>query len=141
MSHRTQFESIYRSAHYCLWLAGEAFILRIDEPAPGAVALLRSHYAMRHGGYIVTPCNPRSGLLPACANRQRLCDFYHRLHAEKIRFLPSINRDPGGTWPDESGALLLDCSAEYAYTLGQSLQQNAIVSVPNQGTPGLIFIG
>ena len=135
-----EFEAAYRTADYCLWLAGNEIVLRVDNPAPDALAVLTARLNLKDAAYIVTPCNPRSQRLEDAENRALLAEFRGKLNFDGIRSLPSVNRDPDREWPDEPGALLLDCGRNYARKLGEQYRQNAIVEFGMDATPKLIML-
>ena len=63
-----------------------------------------------------------------------------RLKQDAIRWLPAVNRDPKGQWPDEPGALLIDCGLEYARALGQRYAQNAMLALDMDAIPRLVTL-
>lgn len=133
-------DPVYRNTDYCLWLANRWWVLRIGQPAPAAITALQKKAGLRQRGSIITPCNPRSEKLDSAANRERLSQFRTRLQQDHIRWLPTTNRDPSGDWPQEPGALLIDCSPEYALTLAHEYGQNALVKIAPPDAPQLVYV-
>jgi hypothetical protein len=89
---------------------------------------------------IVTPCNPRSAALCAHENAARLENFQRCLNGLGYRWLPSLNRDPAGSWPDEPGALVLDIVRAEAKALGRQFEQSAIVICLTGQAPQLAWL-
>lgn len=136
---KRDWDSVYRSTDYCLWLAGQQWVLHIDQAAPKVIAALTDHVGLQRHAFIITPCNPRSEQLGADENRARLTGFRAGLNDDNVRWLPAVNRDPAGNWPDEPGALLVDCSPAYARKLARNYQQNAWVQISPGRAPRLIY--
>lgn len=134
---RKELEQTYRAAEYCLWLANQEHILRIGTPAPAALKVLQQ-LGLQKAAYIVTPCNPRSEQLSNTDNRARLERLRTQMKATKLRWLPCVNRDPKREWPDEPGALILDCDVSFAERLARDYEQNAFVEFNLDGVPVLI---
>lgn len=134
------FEAAYKKALYCLWIGGEELILRVDKHDGAVLGRLQTHTGLQHQGFIITPCNPYSRQLDADANRDRLADFRKQLTADGVHWLPSVNQDADGRWPDEPGALLVDCSDKYARDLAVELEQNALLRVTPDAPPELVWL-
>lgn len=130
----------YEAAEYCLWVAGAELILRVGEHDIPAMERLQRHAGMRRRGFIITPCNPGSQRLAHADNRQRLQAFRGRLDGDGMRWLPAVTRDPAGDWPDEPGALLMDCGETYAKNLATAFGQNALLAFTPAGTPQLLWL-
>jgi hypothetical protein len=58
----------------------------------------------------------------------RLRQLEQRLKRSRYRYLPAVNHDPSGCWPDESGVLLCDPPYGFAASLGRLFGQNAYVA-------------
>lgn len=128
----------YQATDYCLWLAGREIVLNVGKPAPEALNILQTRLQLTGEAFVVAPCNPGSELLSAEANRELLAQFRNRLRQDNQRWLPAVNRDPQAQWPEEHGALLLDCGLSYAQTLGLEYGQNAILGLGRDAIPKLI---
>lgn len=117
----------FRQAEYCIWLDGRMHAFRIGETAAEALTHLQTLAGLSGAAYVVTPCNPGAHRLSMAVNRTRLASFREQLKLQGVRWMPAVNRDPTGQWPDEPGALLLDCSETDALEIAREYGQLAIV--------------
>ena len=134
-----QLLAAYENTDYCLWLGGGELKLRIGQPLPALIQRIVAG-SPNTEACIITPCNPHSRRLTDADNRARLGEFRDQLDADGIRWLPAVNRDPDGEWPEEPGALLLNATPEYAFALARRFNQNALVALAPSATPRLVWI-
>lgn len=125
----------FRQAEYCIWLDGRLHIFHIGHVAAEPLTHLQQTAGLQGTAFVVTPCNPGSHRLSMAVNRTRLASFRKMLRDTETRWIPAVNRDPSGTWPDEPGALLMDCEEQFALQLAREFGQLAIVRLePGQRT-------
>lgn len=113
----------FSATDYRVRVAGTEYVVRpgqrhedVDE------ALTRRSWA------IITACNPDARQLDHAVNEKRhrqLLDTVARLDLEAH---PAVNRDPGGTWPDEIAALIVDADLADLDALATQFGQAAIVT-------------
>lgn len=115
----------YRGAHYEVETATGVLELQCGCcPPPERLAAL----GIKHRWAVVTPCNPFSERLPDIENKRRLRQFHTELRLAGFHWYPSLNRDPGGQWPDEAGALLCDVSHARVLALAAQYGQYAVLT-------------
>jgi hypothetical protein len=135
-----RYEKAYRAAEYRIMPGNAAFTLRVDQADPQADRQLRDLCGVQHNWAILTPCNPRSEIA-----REELNLLYHNemrelLEAGTARWLPALNHDPSGHWPDEPGFLLCDPPPGLAEQLARQFHQNAIVAARLGEAPQLVWL-
>jgi hypothetical protein len=137
---RAAWESAYAQAEYRVRLAGGDVIIRIDRYDPAIERRLRSEAGVRNSWAIITPCNPHSRQLDDDSNASRLDEMAAALNSADLRCFPSVNRDPGGSWPDEAGFLICDPPADVIENLARQFGQNAIVIGAAGEAPRLLWL-
>src|SRR5699024_4864739 len=105
-----------------------------------ALECLQQHTGMQQQGFIITPCNPYSQRLDDKTNQQRLTSFRGQLKASSVIWIPTVNQDADNNWPDEPGALLIDCSRDFALQLGRQFEQNAVLEILPDTAPQLVWL-
>lgn len=128
----------YCNANYQIGTGSGPIILRIDQYSEPLARFLAA--SRQPCGAIISACNPHSQLLGNEANQaahESLRNFLQR-HAHPV--IESINTDPAGKWPAEKSFLITGLSLNAARSLGQQLNQNAIVWIGNDAIPRLILL-
>lgn len=75
----------------------------------------------------VTAFNPGSGALCATENEARHENLVRELDRRGWRYLPAQGLDPGGEWPAEPGALILDRPLAETAQLARDMDQSAVL--------------
>lgn len=116
----------YRDAQYRMLLPRGELLWHIGRTPPRAQRLLRAA-GCRHHWFILTPCNPRSRLLPAGANRHRLNRLRQQLRQRNWRHHPSRSSAADGGWP-EPGFAIFDAPRAAVLALARRYGQNAVAA-------------
>lgn len=134
-----ELEAAYLRTYYRVTIDKRDSILRAGRRNLIADARLRT--AGIHGRWsIVTPCNPGSRNLAAAENQDRLVRFMTELPSLGAIWLPSVNHDPSGRWPDEPGALLGDVSLIAVTDMARHWGQDAIITSLIGYKPYLLYV-
>lgn len=133
-----ELRAAYHVTLYCVQAPNGDTVLRHGQCSNQIVRALET-LGVRRRWAIVTPCNPRSRLLTATSNRQRLGRFTAELKALGWRWHHSVNRDPNGCWPEEPGALLCDVPHAQALALAARYGQYAILTAPLRSSARLAW--
>ena len=137
---RERLDPLYRATEYRVLAGSQLISLVIDRQDPrNETALAESSGDYRQWA-IITPCNPASVALCQQENAALLENFHHWLRHKSYRWLPSLNHDPDGHWPDEPGALIFDIERNDAEALGRQFGQNAIVHALRGHAPQLVWL-
>ncbi len=127
----------YRETHY--EVHGEhSFILRVDE-ASAALSEAHEHFNASCSAYI-TACNPLSADVGADANATRHTNLAADLNSRQLAYLEGIGQHPSGDWPGEPSYLIFGLTLEAARSLGQILEQNAIIWSDSDAVPRLVLL-
>lgn len=119
-------DTAYRRTLYCICAADTEIVLRVDHYDPLAETRILSLCPFRHWS-ILTPFNPYSRLMTPAENGKRLEELVDLLNRRHQRWLPTLNRDPGGRWPDEPGTFLCDPPPQLTESLGRHFGQFAFL--------------
>lgn len=129
----------YRRTLYCICTADTEIVLRVDHYDPLAENRLLSLCPFRHWS-ILTPFNPGSRLMTPTENSERLEELVARLNRQHQRWLPTVNRDPEGRWPDETGTFLCNPPPQLTESLGHQFGQFAVLRGQIGQAPHLIWL-
>ena len=88
----------------------------------------------------LTACNPFSQELTDEVNGERQTALAKELESRSLEFVAGIGQHPSNQWPGEPSYLVFGLTLEAAKTLGNRLEQNAIVWNGSDGTPQLILL-
>lgn len=127
----------YRDTEYRVH-GDEPFILRIGQASHALVAAHKRH-RVDCSAYI-TACNPYSQQLDVAANARRHADLGHELRRRSLTAFEGLGQHPSNRWPGEASYLVLGLTLEAAKTLGNRLEQNAIVWSGADAIPQLILL-
>ncbi len=112
--------------------------LRVGIAHPSLGERFRDFHA--HSAAYITACNPKSQLLDAESNTERLATLEAELNSRGLRFLRGKAVDPYGEWPEEDSFLVMGLSLESAKTLARHYQQNALIWCGPTWVPELILL-
>lgn len=113
----------FSAAEYRVRIAGREFVVR-----PGCrqrdldTALGNRRWA------IVTACNPQARRMADSDNRQRQQELCKAIGERGLETHPAVNRDPAGTWPDETSVLIVEGDLATLDSLAEAFGQAAIVT-------------
>ncbi|MFM7759355.1 MAG: DUF3293 domain-containing protein [Burkholderiaceae bacterium] len=88
----------------------------------------------------MTACNPFSQDLGPAENHRRQVELAKEIGRRGFEYLDGVGQHPSGDWPGEPSFLILGLELEAAKSLGQSLEQNAIVWCGANGVPELVLL-
>lgn len=125
----------YLAAEYWVEAPGRAFCLRIGQPSAECDALLEAFAARTLA--IVTAWNPLSQPQHLPVNAARHAELEALVQVGGVRFVPTANVDPGGTWPAEPGLGLLDPAPGQVDALLARFRQYAAVVIERGGSATL----
>lgn len=132
-------DAAYRRAHYCICATDFEIALHVDHYDPLAEKRILSLYPLTHWT-ILTPFNPYSRLLTPAENAKRLEKLIDRLNQRRQRWLPTLNRDPEGRWPDEPGTFLCNPPPKLTESLARHFGQFAYLRGQIGQAPNLIWL-
>lgn len=135
-----QLIAAYCRTLYCVCAGPSEIVLRVDHYDPFAERRILSLHPLEHHWSILTPFNPRSCALAPAENAKRLQALLGFLHRRRQSWLPTLNRDPEGRWPDEAGALLCDPPTHLTEMLGRRFGQIAFLSGQIGKAPRLVWL-
>ena len=127
----------YRETEYRV-AGDQAFTLRIGEASPEIQALRTS----RRGepcAYI-TACSPFSQTVSSSENAARHAQLGAELTKRGLVHIEGIGQHPTNGWPGEPSYLIVGLDLEAARTLGNRLEQNAIVWIGADAVPELVLL-
>jgi hypothetical protein len=127
----------YRETEYRVF-GTELFRLSVGSASPELLALYQGHKVTCAA--FITACNPLSQELPAHENQRRQDELAKELSQRSLNYLDGFGQHPSGRWPGEPSFLVLGLELEAAKSLGQSLEQNAIVWCGANAVPELILL-
>ncbi|HET8899949.1 MAG TPA: DUF3293 domain-containing protein [Rhodanobacteraceae bacterium] len=131
-------QAAYAAANYAIRERSGSLRLRIGG-TDAALASLLARHGSDHAA-LVSAFNPRSERLSRAMNRQRHAWLLARLQAERRRWLPARNSDPGGDFPAEAAVLIFDLDLADARGLGRAFDQNAVVLIDARGLARLCWL-
>jgi hypothetical protein len=101
------------------------FVLTVGLISPEVLALYQSHKVTCAA--FITACNPFSQEFGPAENHCRQEELTKQLSRRSLEYLAGVGQHPNGDWPGEPSFLVLGPELEAAKSLGQSLEQKAIV--------------
>ncbi|MEZ5645021.1 MAG: DUF3293 domain-containing protein [Burkholderiaceae bacterium] len=114
------------------------FTLRVDQPSQELATAHRTHGVICSA--FVTACNPFGQRVEAANNATRQAALAAQLRARGLDFTPGVGRHPTGNWPGEDSFLIFGLTLEDTRSLGQQLEQNAVLWSGAGATPRLILL-
>jgi hypothetical protein len=127
----------YRETEYRVF-GTEPLVLSVGSASPELLALFQGHKVTCAA--FITACNPLSQELPAHENQHRQDELAKELRQCGLKYFAGVGQHPSGRWPGEPSFLILGLELEAAKSLGQSLEQNAIVWCGANGVPELVLL-
>ncbi len=118
--------------------SADPFTLKVGTACPDLAELHKAH-AVTSSAF-VTACNPFSTLLNETDNAARHTKLREMLKQRGFIIFEGIGKHPAGNWPGEPGFLILGIRLEAASTLGNQLEQNAIIWNNTDAVPQLILL-
>jgi hypothetical protein len=116
----------------------EPFTLRVGE-ASAALAAAQKRHRVDCSAYI-TACNPFSQILDEDANAERHAALGRELSQRSLASIEGVGQHPSNQWPGEASHLIFGLTLEAAKTLGNRLEQNAILWAGADAVPQLILL-
>lgn len=127
-SHRKKLDAVYRKTEYRVVVGDQTLRFKVGEYNADAERVLFEKIAAKKEWAILTPCNPRSQE----ATQEMNTFYYHELRdalaSHNSQWVPAMNHDPLGSWPDEPGFAIADADVLWVRELGVRFLQNAYVS-------------
>ncbi len=140
-SQRKKLDAVYRKAEYHVEVGERRLVFQIGQYRAATEQLLLATLPVAREWWILTPCNPRSQE----ATQEMNSFYYHELRdalAERASvWLPAINHDPQGSWPDEPGFAFADADPLWVNDLSLRFRQNAYVSAKRGEALRLVWVG
>ncbi len=127
----------YRETEYRVF-GTEPFGLSVGSASPKLLALYQGHKVTCAA--LITACNPFSQELAPHENQHRQDELAKELSQRSLNYLDGVGQHPRGSWPGEPSFLVLGLELEAAKSLGESLEQNAIVWCGANAVPELILL-
>jgi hypothetical protein len=127
----------YRETEYRVF-GTEPLVLSVGSASPELLALYQGHKITCAA--FITACNPFSQELAPHENQRRQDELAKELSQRSLNYLDGVGQPPTGEWPGEPSFLILGLELEAAKSLGQSLEQNAIVWCGANGVPELVLL-
>ena len=127
----------YRETEYRV-LAEPPFVLTVGMANLELIRLYQAHKVACAA--FVTAFNPFSQELTADENHRRQAELAKELTRLGLEFVEGVGQHPGGNWPGEASFLVFGLALEAAKSLGQSLEQNAIIWCGADCVPDLILL-
>lgn len=119
-------------------LEGNPFTLRIGKVSNDLLVAHKRHRV--ECSAFITSCNPFSQELTDEANAERQKALAKELASRSLEFMAGIGQHPSNQWSGEPSYLIFGLTLEAAKTLGNRLEQNAIVWNGSDGAPQLILL-
>ncbi len=116
----------------------QPFTLRIGQVSPELQAL-QSRRRSEPCAYI-TACNPFSQTVSPSENASRHAQLGAELSKRGLVHIEGIGQHPTNGWPGEPSYLIVGLDLEAARTLGNRLEQNAIVWIGADAVPELVLL-
>lgn len=88
----------------------------------------------------ITAFNPFSQELTTDENHRRQEVLAKDLTGRSLSFVEGVGQHPSGAWPGEPSFLVLGLELEVAKSLGQSVEQNAIIWCGANRVPNLVLL-
>lgn len=126
----------YRETDYRV-LAEPPFVLTVGIASPDLIRLYQAHKVACAA--FITAFNPFSQELTADDNRRRQAELAKELTRRSLGFVDGVGQHPSGNWR-EASFLVFGLALEAAKSLGQSLEQNAIIWCGADCVPDLILL-
>lgn len=127
----------YRETEYRVF-GTEPFVITVGVACLELPALCHAHKVTCAA--FITACNPVSQELAPRENRRRQDELAKELSQRSLKYVDGVGQHPTGGWPGEPSFLVLGLELEAAKSLGQSLEQNAIVWCGANGVPELVLL-
>ena len=127
----------YRETEYRVFGTGP-FVITVGVASPELLALCQGQKVTCAA--FITACNPYSQELAPAENQRRQDELAKELSRRNLKYLAGVGQHPSGNWPGEPSFLILGLELEAAKSLGQSLEQNAIVWCGANGVPELALL-
>jgi len=126
----------YTAADYAVQ-APRPFTLHVAE-ASAALSALQRQFRVA-SSVVVTACNPRGERRDAQPNALAHQHLLRTVTGQGWMYVPAINRDPRGEWPEEPALLILGPDETQSRELGRSFRQAAVLFSAADGVPRLLW--
>jgi hypothetical protein len=127
----------YRETDYRV-LAEPPFVLTVGIASQDLIRLFQAHKVACAA--FVTAFNPFGQELTTDENHCRQAELAKELTRRGLEFVEGVGQHPSGNWPGEPSFLVFGLEIEAAKSLGQSLEQNAIIWCGADCVPDLILL-
>ena len=127
----------YRETEYRV-SGTDPFVITVGVASSELLALCHGHKVICAA--FITACNPFSQELAPHENQRRQDELAKELSQRGLKYLDGVGQPPTGGWPGEPSFLVLGLELEAAKSVGQSLEQNAIVWCGANGVPELVLL-
>jgi hypothetical protein len=127
----------YRETEYRV-LAEPPFILAVGIASSELTGLYQTRKVAC--ATFITAFNPFSRELALDENHRRQAELAKELTRRGLGFVDGVGQHPSGNWPGEPSFLVFGLALEAAKSLGQSLEQNAIIWCGAECVPDLILL-
>ena len=127
----------YRETEYRV-LAEPPFVLTVGIASSELTGLYQARKVACAA--FITTFNPFSRELALDENHRRQTELAKELTRRGLGFVDGVGQHPSGNWPGEPSFLVFGLALEAAKSLGQSLEQNAIIWCGADCVPDLILL-
>ena len=134
-----QFSAAYRKTQYIVHLKSGVVSIVPEKLNLRCLRRLRLKANIRSHWVILTPCNPRSKIIPESWNKLRVNKLINIVKVYGYPMFHTVNRDQAGLWPDETGVLIVGIPLPHAIRLAKRFGQNALLAGTSAGPPRLIW--
>ncbi len=126
----------FQEAHYRITTAHGEWLLRVDEPAPELVVVLRKAGASHAA--LLTAFNPDGRRATPWRNRRAQLQLHADLLRTGLRVLAGRNEDPRRHWPEEPSFLVVGLRLPDARHNAARYRQAVFLWMRADGTPRLV---
>lgn len=130
----------FEATRYRVFIENDSHVLQIGMPCPEPIADWLVRRAFARCGWLVTAYNPNAEPIDAQRNAARDALLRSWTVRRACGWLETVNEDPDGSWPDETGVLIAGVEEGEVRAQGRRLGQAAIVAVPASAPVGLVWL-
>lgn len=133
-------ENAFRNTIYRVYLSRGHIDLRVGDETSARRLHARLSPRAHADAWIITAHNPGGNRAAPWRNARRHRELIALLNRQAAPWLPALNIDPAGEWPDEPGVCVWNLGERGARALGHRFGQAALLNLPNRGTPKLTWL-